>query len=212
MPWKASSMMEERLRFVARPLDAEAMTEVCRDFGISRKTGYKIFDRYKQAAKQQTDARRKPYGYLNGSRATSVACARSGELSPRPFDSLHVRHVLEPCLAAEFNILLSPQSIRQPARRQYDVIIRNHRVLGDTSLQPAALHQAFRQISTGTHLVCVHRLPICHVHAIVVEQLTSPEILLGDGADFDDGTVERLGRRVAKQHSPRNRVGCLKMH
>ena len=48
MPWKESSVMEERLRFVARLLDGEAMTEVCRDFGISRKTGYKIFDRYKQ--------------------------------------------------------------------------------------------------------------------------------------------------------------------
>jgi hypothetical protein len=28
MPWKASSVMEERLRFVARLLDGEAMTEV----------------------------------------------------------------------------------------------------------------------------------------------------------------------------------------
>ena len=41
MPWKASSVVEERLRFVARLLDGEAMTEVCRDFGISRNTGYK---------------------------------------------------------------------------------------------------------------------------------------------------------------------------
>src|ERR1700750_3373686 len=48
MPWKASSVMEERLRFVARLLDGEAMTEVCREFGISRKTGYKIFERYKE--------------------------------------------------------------------------------------------------------------------------------------------------------------------
>src|SRR5437660_10801992 len=47
MPRKASSVMEERLRFVARLLDGEAMTDVCQDFGISRKTGYKIFDRYK---------------------------------------------------------------------------------------------------------------------------------------------------------------------
>jgi hypothetical protein len=39
MPWKASSVMEERLRFVARLLDGETMTDVCRDFGISRKTG-----------------------------------------------------------------------------------------------------------------------------------------------------------------------------
>ena len=36
MPWKASSVMEERLRFVARLLDGEAMTDVCREFGISR--------------------------------------------------------------------------------------------------------------------------------------------------------------------------------
>ena len=48
MPWKASSVMEERLRFVARLLDGEAMTDVCRDFGVSRKTGYKILDRYKE--------------------------------------------------------------------------------------------------------------------------------------------------------------------
>jgi hypothetical protein len=40
--------MEERLRFVARLLDGEPMTDVCRDFGISRKTGYKIFDRYRE--------------------------------------------------------------------------------------------------------------------------------------------------------------------
>ena len=38
--------MEERLRFVARLLDGEGMSEVCREFGISRKTGYKIFNRY----------------------------------------------------------------------------------------------------------------------------------------------------------------------
>jgi transposase len=40
--------MEERLRFVARLLDGEGMSDVCRSFGISRKTGYKIFDRYKE--------------------------------------------------------------------------------------------------------------------------------------------------------------------
>jgi len=44
MPWMESSVTEERLRFVARLLDGEAMTDVCRDFGVSRKTGYKIFD------------------------------------------------------------------------------------------------------------------------------------------------------------------------
>jgi transposase-like protein len=34
-------------KFIARLLDGEAMSEVCRTFGISRKTGYKIFERYR---------------------------------------------------------------------------------------------------------------------------------------------------------------------
>jgi hypothetical protein len=39
MPWPASSVMEERLRFVARLLEGETMSDVCRDFVASRKTG-----------------------------------------------------------------------------------------------------------------------------------------------------------------------------
>ncbi len=55
MPWKASSVMEERLCFVARLLDGEAMTDVCREFGISRKTGYKIFNRYREDCKSRSN-------------------------------------------------------------------------------------------------------------------------------------------------------------
>ncbi len=47
MPWRETSVMEERLRFVARLLEGEGMSDVRREFGISRKTGYKIFNRYK---------------------------------------------------------------------------------------------------------------------------------------------------------------------
>ena len=66
MPWKASSVMEERLCFVARVLDGEAMTDVCREFGISRKTGYKIFDRYKEYGLEAlTDRSRRPVRYAN---------------------------------------------------------------------------------------------------------------------------------------------------
>ena len=34
--------MDERMQFVARRLAGEGMAELCREFGISRKTGYKI--------------------------------------------------------------------------------------------------------------------------------------------------------------------------
>jgi transposase InsO family protein len=66
MPWKESSVMDERLRFVARLLDGEQMSFVCREFGISRKTGYKIFDRYKDHGLEGlTDRSRRPVRYAN---------------------------------------------------------------------------------------------------------------------------------------------------
>jgi hypothetical protein len=37
--------MDEKLRFVARLMEGEKMAVLCREFDISRKTGYKIFSR-----------------------------------------------------------------------------------------------------------------------------------------------------------------------
>jgi transposase InsO family protein len=66
MPWRECSAMEERLRFVARVLDGEGMSAVCREFGISRKTGYKIFNRYKDDGLDAlTDRSRRPVRYAN---------------------------------------------------------------------------------------------------------------------------------------------------
>ena len=66
MPWKESSVMEERLRFVARLLDGEGMSEVYRSFGISRKTGYKIFKRYReQGVEALCNRSRWPVRYAN---------------------------------------------------------------------------------------------------------------------------------------------------
>ena len=39
----------KEMQFVARQLAGEPMAELCREFGISRKTGYKIFDRYRDS-------------------------------------------------------------------------------------------------------------------------------------------------------------------
>ncbi len=66
MPWKESSVMEERLRFVARLLEGEPMSDVCRQFGISRKTGYKIYNRYKEHGLEALcDRSRRPVRYAN---------------------------------------------------------------------------------------------------------------------------------------------------
>ena len=58
--------MDERLRFVARLLDGEKMAGLCREFGISRKTGYKIYARYKDCGLDGlTDRSRRPYRHAN---------------------------------------------------------------------------------------------------------------------------------------------------
>jgi transposase InsO family protein len=58
--------MDERLRFVARLLEGEAMTDVCREFGISRKTGYKILARYRdEGSAALSDRSRRPVRYAN---------------------------------------------------------------------------------------------------------------------------------------------------
>ena len=58
--------MDERLRFVALVLDGEPMSEACRTFGISRKTGYKLFNRYKdEGLEALCDRSRRPVRYAN---------------------------------------------------------------------------------------------------------------------------------------------------
>jgi transposase len=66
MPWKERSIVEERMRFVLRLRDGESMASLCREFGISRVTGYKIYDRYKECGLEGlTDRARTPYRYAN---------------------------------------------------------------------------------------------------------------------------------------------------
>src|SRR5580693_8235129 len=66
MPWKECSVMDERLQFVARRLAGESMSELCQEFGISRKTGYKISDRYQDYGVQGlTDRSRRPHHYAH---------------------------------------------------------------------------------------------------------------------------------------------------
>ena len=73
MPWKHSSVMDERLQFVARRLGRRVDGRTCREFGISRKTGYKIFERYPG---------RRSSG-VNRPEPTSLSVCRSTSLSGR---------------------------------------------------------------------------------------------------------------------------------
>ena len=58
--------MDERMRFVARLKEGEKMAVLCREFDISRKTGYKLFNRFKNSGIEGlTDRSRRPYRHAN---------------------------------------------------------------------------------------------------------------------------------------------------
>ena len=100
MPWKECHVMDERLRFVARLLEGEKMAPLCAEFGISRKTGYKIFDRYKDCGVQAfTDRSRRPY--------------RQANRLPPPIEAMIVR------LKREYPGWGAPK-IREKLRQQFD--------------------------------------------------------------------------------------------
>lgn len=48
MPWKEVTAVNERMEFVARLKAGERMSDLCRELGISRKTGYKFERRYEE--------------------------------------------------------------------------------------------------------------------------------------------------------------------
>src|SRR4029078_2298936 len=66
MPWKECHVMDEWLMFVSRLLEGEKMAPLCAAFGISRKTGYKIFERCKDCGVgAYSDRSRRPYRQAN---------------------------------------------------------------------------------------------------------------------------------------------------
>lgn len=67
MPWARTDWMSERLKFIATYLEYEvSFTDLCRDFGISRKTGYKWLHRYEaDGAAALEDRPRAPLAHPN---------------------------------------------------------------------------------------------------------------------------------------------------
>ena len=118
MPWKECSLMEERMRFVVRRLDGEPMTDLCREFGISRKTGYKIFDRYRRHGLEAlSDRSRRPVRYANQLPEpieTMIVHAKQGKPN---WGARKIRELLVRRLAGD---------VRVPARSTIHAVLDRH--------------------------------------------------------------------------------------
>ena len=118
MPWKESSVMDERLRFVARLLEGEQMSLVCREFGIWRKTGYKVFERYKEHGLEAlSDRCRRPVRYANQLPAQSESLILSLKRDKPHWGARKLRELLLRRLAGE---------VRVPARSTIHCVLARY--------------------------------------------------------------------------------------
>ena len=118
MPWKECSAVEERLRFVARLLEGETMTDLAREFGISRKTGYKIFDRYKQhGLAALTDRSRRPVRYANQLPPQLEAAIVEAKRAKPHWGARKIRELL---------VRRLPGDVRVPAKSTIHAVLDRH--------------------------------------------------------------------------------------
>lgn len=139
MPWRECSVMDERLRFVARLLDGEGMSEVCREFGISRKTGYKIFNRYRQEGLEALcDRSRRPVRYANQlpEQIERLIVETKGE-KPH-WGARKIRELLVRRLAGD---------VRIPARSTVHAVLDRHGLVSQAKKRKAANKAVGTQLS-----------------------------------------------------------------
>jgi len=143
MPWKESSVMEERLRFIARLLEGESMSEVCRSFGISRKTGYKIYNRYKeQGVGALSDRSRQPIRYANQLPAQIEQMIVRLKKDKPHWGARKIRELLVRQLAGD---------VRIPAKGTVHAVLDRH---GLVSSAPAHARKARRSRSVRPQMIC----------------------------------------------------------
>src|SRR5215471_6116306 len=118
MPWKESSVMDERMRFVIRLRDGETMAALCREFGISRKTGYKIFERYEQCGVEGlSDRTRRPFRYANQLPAQVEAAIVSAKREKPHWGARKIRERL---------LRRLPHAIKVPAASTIHAVLDRH--------------------------------------------------------------------------------------
>ena len=66
MSWTECSIMDEKLKFIARYLEGETITSLSREFGVSRTTGHSLIKRYREMGSEALVAQnRAPKRYAN---------------------------------------------------------------------------------------------------------------------------------------------------
>jgi transposase InsO family protein len=83
MPWKEVSVVNLRKEFVLLAKESENITQICKNFGISRKTGYKWLQRFKESGQE---------GLENLSRRPENSPGRITEMMEEAIIQVRIKH------------------------------------------------------------------------------------------------------------------------
>src|SRR5581483_11162315 len=115
MPWKQMEVRQQRVEFVVRASrNEESLAELCREFGISRPTGYLWLARYRDGGVESVaDRSRRPR--LSPTRTRTELEARIVAL----------RQVYPDWGARKLQVLLGRQGIELPSSTVHRVLLRH---------------------------------------------------------------------------------------
>ena len=147
MPWKVKNPMDLRADFVQRLKRGERMTDLCAEYGISRKTGHKIWNRYQDKGVA---------GLVDESRAPKTIPHRTGEevvelVEVEP-DSRHA--VVDPDERWGHAVLADcfGELARQPFALPLRHTVQQERCLKGHVSRPGAIHEVHAWIPSAQPL------------------------------------------------------------
>lgn len=139
MPWKETCAMEERIKFVLNYLEGElSMAVLCREFGVSRKTGYKIVNHYVEGGFEGLrDLSRAPHHHPNAVSEVLERAVLLARQAHRTWGPKKLRAWLErrdgsvswPS-ASTIGEILSRYGLTVPRRRSRKMVIYNEPFIG----------------------------------------------------------------------------------
>ena len=139
MPWKETCPMEERIKFISHYLEGElSMAALCREFGISRKTGYKLIRRFiEDPVTGLQDRSRAPHNHPNGvsdmtAEAIVAARRRHPTWGPKKLRAWLERTDSSMAWPAASTIgdILSRHGLSVPRRRSRKTVVYNEPFVG----------------------------------------------------------------------------------
>jgi transposase InsO family protein len=127
MPWKQMEVREQRVEFVVRALGGEPLSPLCREFGVSRPTGYLWLARYREGGVAAMEERsRRPRRS-----PTQTAPALEARI-------VALRAVYPDWGARKLAVLLGRQGIELPSSTVHRVLLR-HGLVRDEDRHRAAI-------------------------------------------------------------------------